>query len=128
MGANAMDLPRLRAEVPGALRRADSRSTPQEGHQGHALFAASSHAIKALVHDPCFLGADCAGFFGVLPHPTAAVSPAYPLRSAGRALASKDGAWYASSPSFFLPVTLRWLSPIEVEENSVSFSHKKPLV
>ena len=79
------------------------------GHQraGYgALFGASSQAIKKLMADPRFVGADQAGFFGVLhtwgrqlhyhPHIHYVVP--------GGALASQDGAWHASSPGFLLPV------------------------
>jgi hypothetical protein len=45
--------------VPEPLR-AFLRSHQELGYD--ALFAASSQAIKALVHDPRFLGADRAGF------------------------------------------------------------------
>jgi hypothetical protein len=89
--------------VPEPLR-AFLRSHQELGYD--ALFAASSQAIKALVHDPRFLGADRAGFFGVL-HTWGRQLQYHPhihYVVPGGALSSEDGAWYASSPSFFLPV------------------------
>jgi len=89
--------------VPEPLR-AFLRSHQELGYD--ALFAASSQAIKALVHDPRFLGADRAGFFGVL-HTWGRQLQYHPhihYVVPGGALSSEDGAWYASSPGFFLPV------------------------
>ena len=95
--------PNVTFTVPEPLR-AFLRSHQELGYD--ALFEASSQAIKALVHDPRFLGADRAGFFGVL-HTWGRQLQYHPhihYVVPGGALSSEDGAWHASSPSFFLPV------------------------
>ena len=89
--------------VPECLR-AFLRSHQRAGYA--ALCEASSQAIKTLIADPRFLGADQAGFLGVLHtwgrqlqyHP-----PIHYLVPGG-ALSSADGTWHASSPGFLLPV------------------------
>ncbi len=89
--------------VPEPLRRFLRR------HQriGYAaLFKASSEAIKKLAADPRFGTGDQTGFFGVL-HTWGRQVQYHPhihYVVPGGMLGSKDGAWHASSPTFFLPV------------------------
>lgn len=79
------------------------------GHQriGYGtLFEASAGAIHKLAPDPKYLGADTAGFFGVL-HTWGRQLQYHPhihYLVPGGALSSADGRWHASSPGFYLPV------------------------
>ena len=89
--------------VPEALR-AFIRSHQSIGYG--ALFEASSDAIKKLVPDPKYIGADTPGFFGVL-HTWGRQLHYHPhihYLVPGGAHSSKDRQWHPSSPSFYLPV------------------------
>ena len=89
--------------VPDILRPF-LRSHQREGYS--ALFAASSAAIKRLVPDPKFIGADTPGFFGVL-HTWGRQLQYHPhihYVAAGGALDKSSGRWIPSAPNFFLPV------------------------
>ena len=89
--------------VPEALR------TFIRSHQAigyGALFEASSGAIKKLVPDPKYIGADTPGFFGVL-HTWGRQLHYHPhihYLVPGGALSSEDRQWHPSSPGFYLPV------------------------
>jgi hypothetical protein len=71
-----------------------------------ALFAASSLAMKKLAPDPKFIGADLAGFFGVL-HTWGRKLQYHPhihYVVPGGAISTQDQSWHPSSQSFYLPV------------------------
>jgi hypothetical protein len=71
-----------------------------------ALFKASSEAIKSLVPDEKFIGADLPGFFGVL-HTwgrTLEFHPHIHYIAPGGALSTSDGLWHPSRTDFYLPV------------------------
>jgi len=89
--------------VPEALRPF-LRSHPRIGYA--ALFSASADAIKTLAGDPRHLGADRAGFLGVL-HTwgrTLQYHPHVHYLVPGGALSSANGRWHPTSVGFFLPV------------------------
>jgi hypothetical protein len=89
--------------VPESLR-AFLRAHQRAGYS--ALFEASSQAIKTLIADPRFVGADQAGFFGVL-HTWGRQLQYHPhihYLVPGGALSSADSTWHPSSPGFLLPV------------------------
>ena len=89
--------------VPEPLR-AFLRSHQRLGYG--ALFEASSGAIKTLVPDPKYLGADTPGFFGVL-HTWGGQLQYHPhihYLVPGGALSSEDRQWHPASPGFYLPV------------------------
>ena len=71
-----------------------------------ALFAASSGAIKKLVNNPKWLGADLPGFFGVLHTWGRQLSyhPHIHYIVPGGAFSRKDNRWRPSRIDFFLPV------------------------
>jgi hypothetical protein len=71
-----------------------------------ALFKASSEAMKKLVPDEKFIGADLPGFFGVL-HTwgrTLEFHPHIHYIVPGGAFSSTDGLWHPSRIDFYLPV------------------------
>lgn len=71
-----------------------------------ALFKTSSEAIKRLVPDEKFIGADLPGFFGVL-HTwgrTLEFHPHIHYIVPGGALSSADGLWHPCRIDFYLPV------------------------
>jgi hypothetical protein len=71
-----------------------------------ALFKASSEAMKKLVLDEKFIGADLPGFFGVL-HTwgrTLEFHPHIHYIVPGGALSTSDGLWHPSRIDFYLPV------------------------
>ncbi len=71
-----------------------------------AMFDASSQTMKKLARDDRFIGADLAGFFGVL-HTWGRTLPYHPhihyVVPAG-AMTKADGKWHPSRADFFLPV------------------------
>ena len=71
-----------------------------------AMFDASSQTMKKLVRNDRFIGADLAGFFGVL-HTWGRTMPYHPhihyVVPAG-AISKADGRWHPSRDDFFLPV------------------------
>jgi hypothetical protein len=71
-----------------------------------ALFKASSEAMKKLVPDEKFIGADLPGFFGVL-HTwgrTLEFHPHIHYIAPGGALSTTDGLWHPSKVDFYLPI------------------------
>jgi hypothetical protein len=71
-----------------------------------ALFKASSEAMKKLVPDEKFIGADLPGFFGVL-HTwgrTLEFHPHIHYIVPGGALSTTDGLWHPSRVDFYLPI------------------------
>jgi hypothetical protein len=89
--------------VPESLRRF-IRANQKTAYS--ALFKTSSEAIKKLVPDEKFIGADLPGFFGVL-HTwgrTLEFHPHIHYIVPGGALSSTDGLWHPSRIDFYLPV------------------------
>jgi len=89
--------------VPERLRRF-IRANQKTAYS--ALFKTSSEAIKRLVPDEKFIGADLPGFFGVL-HTwgrTLEFHPHIHYIVPGGALSSADGLWHPSRIDFYLPV------------------------
>jgi len=89
--------------VPESLRRF-IRKNQRTAYS--ALFKASSEAIKKLVPDEKFIGADLPGFFGIL-HTwgrTLEFHPHIHYIVPGGALSSTDGRWHPSRIDFYLPV------------------------
>jgi hypothetical protein len=89
--------------VPESLRRF-IRKNQRTAYS--ALFKASSEAMKKLVPDEKFIGADLPGFFGVL-HTwgrTLEFHPHIHYVVPGGALSSTDGLWHPSRIDFYLPV------------------------
>ncbi len=71
-----------------------------------ALFKSSSDALKKLILDEKYMGADLPGFFGVL-HTWGRQMPYHPhihYLAVGGAFSKKDGRWHPTSKDFFLPV------------------------
>jgi hypothetical protein len=89
--------------VPQPLRRF-IRTNQKKAYS--ALFKASSEAIRSLVPDQKFIGADLPGFFGVL-HTwgrTLEFHPHIHYIAPGGALSSADGLWHPSRIDFYLPI------------------------
>jgi hypothetical protein len=89
--------------VPESLRRF-IRKNQKAAYS--ALFRASSEAIKKLVPDEKFIGADLPGFFGIL-HTwgrTLEYHPHIHYIVPGGALSTSDGLWHPSRIDFYLPV------------------------
>jgi hypothetical protein len=89
--------------VPQQLRR--FMRINQQAAYG-ALFFASSRALKKLVQDPKFVGADQPGFFGVL-HTWGRMLEYHPhihYIAVGGALSSGDRRWHPSGDTFYVPV------------------------
>jgi hypothetical protein len=84
--------------------RAFIRSHPRRCYS--AMFAASSQTLQKLVRDEKFIGADLAGFFGVL-HTWGRTMPYHPhihYIVPGGAICRSDGRWHPSRKDFFAPV------------------------
>jgi len=89
--------------VPESLRRF-IRKNQRAAYS--ALFQASSEAMKKLVPDEKFIGADLPGFFGIL-HTwgrTLEYHPHIHYIVPGGALSTSDGLWHPSRIDFYLPV------------------------
>ncbi|RJQ70315.1 MAG: transposase [Desulfobacteraceae bacterium] len=84
--------------------RAFIRSHPRRCYS--AMFAASSQTLQKLARDEKFIGADLAGFFGVL-HTWGRTMPYHPhihYIVPGGAFSRSDGCWHPLRKDFYLPV------------------------